>query len=393
MALSGAASADEPAFTSLDILGPERPYYRLESASVRFTHYDQRGRGYQSRAGPPYGPGDQRLWVEQPQAELVFKQGDKITHRVWVPVDIVTAASPDAIDIVSTSSARNEAASIDWTTTYTPSPRASLFARVLFHAEENYHSWVLGLGGSYSFAEDNTVVSVNGNQVIDWFDQYHISGKFGPHGARSSTNGNIGVTQLLSPTTIANLNYGLTVQQGQLSNTWNIVPVSDRRTVVQELLPRRRIRHAFVGRLAQYLPWDGAFKGSYRFYIDDWGIRAHTFDFELDQRLAWFAFAGVYYRVHAQTGASFYTTSVAPDSMVGWVGVPGEGTPKGAKIKTADSDLAGLVAQSIGFKGTFDFPSPLPFARAMKVELLLERYFRSNDLAVTVYSCGTGFTF
>ena len=369
-----APAPSAPLFTDADILAKPPPLFRLESVAVRYTRFDQSGNGYQSRAGKPGGPGSEEMRVEQPQLEVVIKQGAHLTHRVWIPVDVVTAASPDAIDVVSTASRRNEAASVDWTATYAKD-HSSASIRNGHHEEENYRSWNSGLSGTHSFAEDNTVVSAGANVVLDWFDRYTLAGTHDGHNARSSINFNAGVTQLLSPTTVAHVDYGYTIQEGMLSNGWNIVP-TPQGAFQLEKLPAERGRHAFVGRIAQHLPWNGAVHGSYRFYVDTFGILAHTFEVELHQRLASFARLRFNYRYHTQTGADFFRTSV----------------PLGAPIfATADSDLALLHAHSVGVKGTFDFP--VSFARTLHADLAVERYFRSNDLRVSVYSCGLGLLF
>jgi hypothetical protein len=363
-----------PLFTDGDILAKPAPYFRLDSAEVRYTRFDQSGTGYQSRAGKPGGPGSEEMRVEQPQLEVVIKQGAHLTHRVWIPVDVVTAASPDAIDVVTTASRRNEAASVDWTATYARD-HTTASIRNGHHEEENYRSWNSGLALTRAFAEDNTVVSAGVNVVLDWFDRYTLKGAHDGHNARSSINFNAGVTQLLSPTTVAHLDYGYTVQEGQLSNGWNIVP-TPQGAFQLEKLPAERGRHAFVARIAQHLPWSGAVHGSYRFYVDTFGIAAHTVEVELHQRIASFARLRFNYRYHTQTGADFFRTSV----------------PLGAPIfATADSDLAPLHAQTVGVKGTFDFP--VSFARTLHADLAVERYFRSNDLRVSVYSCGLGILF
>jgi hypothetical protein len=374
-AADDAASAPSaPLFTDADILAKPPPMFRLESVAIRYTRFDQSGTGYQSRAGKPGGPGSEEMRVEQPQLEVVVKQGKHLTHRVWIPVDVVTAASPDAIDVVSDASRRNEAASVDWTATYAKD-HTTASIRNGHHEEENYRSWNTGLGGTRAFAEDNTVVSAGANVVLDWFDRYTLAGAHDGHNARSSINFNAGLTQLLSPTTVAHVDYGYTIQEGVLSNGWNIVP-TPQRAFQLEKLPAERGRHAFVGRIAQHLPWSGAVHGSYRFYIDTFGIVAHTFEVELHQRLASFARLRFNYRYHTQTGADFFRTSV----------------PLGAPVfATADSDLAPLHAQTIGVKGTFDFP--VTFARTLHADLAVERYFRSNDLRVSVYSCGLGLLF
>jgi hypothetical protein len=369
-----AGTGGPPLFSDAEILGRPPPYFRLESVALGFAHFNQQGEGYQSRAGPLLGRGSEALTVEQPQLEVVLRQGEHLTHRFWLPVDIVTAASPDAVDVVSAASRSNEAAALDWTATYSSDQKSQLYTRNGFHAEENYRSWNTGLGGAYSFAEDNTVLSASVNETIDWFDQYLTTGKHNGHTSRSATTFSLGVTQLLSPTTLVHLDYGITAQQGQLSNTWNSLPMTDG-TRGEEILPSLRRRHAMVARIGQWLPWNGALKGSYRFYGDDWGMVAHTAEVELSQRLAPFSVLRLNYRLHHQTGVDFFTTLAARE----------------ANTRTADSDLAELWAQTIGVKSTFTFP--VSFARALRVDVGFERYFRSNDLRVSVYSCALAFLF
>jgi Protein of unknown function (DUF3570) len=375
-ALAAGAVADDPPspFTDADILDKPPPYFRVEAVNVRFTEFDQAGHGYQSRAGPVGGPGDEALTVQQPQLEVIAKQGDKITHRLWVPVDVVTNASPDAIDVISTASHNNFAGSIDYTMTYKATPETSAAVRIGAHNEENFRSWNLGFSLVRSFAEDNTVLEASANEVADWFDRFTLAGDHDGQVARSSSNGNLGLTQLLSPTTIAHLDYGITIQHGQLSNGWNIVPLTSG-DVALEILPGSRTRQAFVGRVAQWLPWNGAAHAFYRFYADDWGIRAHTLEFELHQRLSRISYLRATYRFHRQTGASFFTTRSAP----------------GFTTATADSDLAPFDAQTLGVMGAVDVP--VRFARNLHADVSVERYFRTNDLRVSVYSCGLGFLF
>jgi hypothetical protein len=379
-----AAAVAVPSFTDLEILDKPAPYFRIEQVNLRYTHFDQSGTGYQSRAGIsalgiPFparrgGPGSEWETVEQPQAEIIARQGDRITHRIWLPADVVTAASPDAIDVVSTASRTNESGSIDWTTTYKASNETSLSVRSGMHNEENWTSWTVGFVFAHSFAEDNTVLEAGVSQITDWFDKLKLDGEHDGHTSRSSSGATVGLTQILTPTTIAHADYGLTLQRGQLSNGWNIVPLTTG-DVALEILPKTRLRHALAGRLAQWLPWNGAVHGFYRFYIDDWGIRAHTFEVELYQRVSRISYLRLNYRYHLQTGADFFTTRVAPTFTVA----------------TADSDLAPLDAQTLGVKGAVDLP--VSFAKNLHADLAVERYFRSNDLRVSVYSCGLGFLF
>lgn len=380
--LLGLASADVQAQEAAspqtqgawDILEPAPPYFRIEAVNVAFTHFDQRGRGFQSRAGPASGPGSQELMVEQPQAEVIARQGENISHRIWIPIDIVTAASPDAIDVVSTASKYNEAGSFDWTVAYEDAGLVGAF-RTGFHSEENFHSWNAGLAVELPFAQENTVVAASFNNVFDWFDDYELDGSHSGHVTRNALNANLGVTQLLSPTTIAHAEVGSTVQTGDLSNGWNIVPLTDG-SIVQESLPAERFRNALVARIGQYLPLDAVLRGSYRFYADDWGLVAHTGEFDLQKRLSSFSRLLLSYRIHDQSSVDFFTTRSSPNAK-------GE--------RTADSDLDAFTSQTFGFAGIFDFP--VEFAKTLHLDFGVDRYVRSNDLEAMIFSVGTGLLF
>jgi hypothetical protein len=349
---------------------------RLESVTTRITAFDQFGTGYQAQGGPtPTSPGPERAVILEPELELVMTQGDRLTHRVFVPVDVVTSASPDAIDVVSAASRHVEGGSIDWTTSYKATRAWELSIRNALRLEEPFRSWHSGLGVRRSFADEATVVSAGVLDVFDWFDRFGIDGHRHGHADRNGTTGSVSLTQVLTPTTVANVNYGVTVMEGELGNTWNSVPLStgDRGA---EILPARRTRHALVARASQWLPWNGALRLYYRFYADDWGIVAHSAEGHLMQRLTPELYVGGYYRFHRQSGAYFFTTLANDDGS----------------LRVADSDLAPLDSQTIGGKVVIDLPMTGSI-RALHLELAVERYVRSNDLQMNIVSWSTGFRF
>jgi hypothetical protein len=375
-----AVHADE--LSSEEILGRPRPFV-IDSIRARFTHFDQEGRGYQSQAdrAGPYSPGLETATIEQPQLEVVAQQG-KFTHRLWVPIDVITAASPDAIDgwpppdTVTEASHTNVAGSLEVATTYHKDRDTDVTVHAGFHLEAPFRSWDAGVAWARGFAEQNTVLSASLNQIFDWLDAFDIHGLRVGRDFRSSTNANLGITQLLSPTTVGHLDYGVTVQLGQLSNTWNVVPLSTN-MIDQERLPSLRHRHAFVARLVQALPWHGIVKGMYRFYVDDWGVLAHTFELQLYQRLARWFYLKVNWRVHTQTAPWFWTLSADPN----------------AAARTADSDLAALTAQTFGVMAALDTPLRTRLLRELHVDFGYERYFRTNSLSANIYTCSLGFRF
>ena len=60
---------------------------------------------------------------------------------------------------------------LDTLTTYRWDRATDLTMRAALHIEEPFESWIVGLGASRSFAEDNTVVGASVNQVLDWFER------------------------------------------------------------------------------------------------------------------------------------------------------------------------------------------------------------------------------
>lgn len=374
------ARADGDSIDAARILGPHDDGIQITSVAMRLTAYEQDGHGYQSKAGPIEGPGSERLTVFEPQLEVRARQGDRLTHRIWIPVDIVTSASANAIDraqppdVISTASQKNEAGSIEWAVNYKATPTMDLTFRSGAHLEEDFRSWLVGMSVSQSLFEQNTVLTLGLLSSLDWFDRFDLDGTR-PGVARRSTNtGSLAITQVLSPTTIVSASYGVTMQTGELGNTWNIVPIQGG-TVDHELLPTTRLRHAIVGRVAQALPWNAVLKGYYRLYSDDWSILAHTFEAELLQHVAKSFYVGVGYRHHTQSGASFFTTSADPSAL----------------LRTADSDLARLDSNSI--TGRMGIDVPRRNEGTLHFDVAYERYVRTNDLAANIFTCSTAILF
>jgi hypothetical protein len=276
---------------------------------------------------------------------------------------------------MSSASRQNEAVNFDLGTTYHANASTDASLRAAVHVEEPFRSFQLGTGASYAFAEDNAVLSTSLNQTLDEFDHFDFHGTRMGRVYRSSSNANLGLTQLLSETTVAHLGYGVTAQAGELSNTWNAVPLSNGK-LGRERLPHHRYRHAADARIAQALPWGAAFHGSYRFYADSWSVLAHTFEGSLLQRLTRAFYLRFSYRFHSQDSPSFWSSAAAPT----------------AKYRTADSDLAELRAHTLGGGAALDFAS-VGAVQNLHIDLGYDRYFRTNDLRVNVYTCGVGFRF
>ncbi|MDR3684728.1 MAG: DUF3570 domain-containing protein, partial [Geothrix sp.] len=97
--------------------------------------------------------------------------------------------------------------------------------------------------------------------------------------------------------------------KGDLDEPYLIVPAGS--TTVAEHRPDTRVRDAYFIKQAHHFEWSGALKTSYRYYRDDWGIRAHTLDFTYDQHLddSWILTPSL--RFYTQSAATFYGAKFA----------------------------------------------------------------------------------
>jgi hypothetical protein len=118
-----------------------------------------------------------------------------------------------------------------------------------------------------------------------------------------------GVTQLLSRTSLLQLNYTVGRDIGYLTDPYKLVSVVDNTgTPVQILFEKRpdeRLRQALYARSVTAFGKD-VLNASYRYYWDDWGVRAHTVDlrYRFDQG-GWYLEPHLRHSVQSQA-ADFY---------------------------------------------------------------------------------------
>src|SRR5262249_17340613 len=162
--------------------------WRVEDVELRTTYITQRGHGFQSQDGPLGTPGSEAMGVFEPYALVRVRQSDTITHEITVPVDIISAASPDAVDATTSASRRNESVDLDVRSTIKLSERDTLTTRLGGHYEEPMSSGWLGAGLRRGLADDNAAIGVNANITIDGFDDHDHYGDYLGKTARHNFN-------------------------------------------------------------------------------------------------------------------------------------------------------------------------------------------------------------
>jgi hypothetical protein len=123
----------------------------------------------------------------------------------------------------------------------------------------------------------------------------------------------LGGTWILGERDLVDLSASLMKQSGYLDDPYKIVPVGTPGNFVEmpEHRPDSRNRKAIVAKYGHYFLWGGALKATYRYYWDDWSLKAHTLELQYDHRLNedWLVSPTV--RLYTQSAASFWGNTFA----------------------------------------------------------------------------------
>lgn len=114
----------------------------------------------------------------------------------------------------------------------------------------------------------------------------------------------LGMSQVLTPTLIASLDYEAILDDGFLNNPYRSARVLG--ASVPERYPDTRTSHALALRTLKYWPGRWSTRADYRYFTDTWDIRAHTVElgFNTYLRKGWLLEG--HYRFYTQGSASFY---------------------------------------------------------------------------------------
>lgn len=369
--------------------GQDRPVewgeWEVEQMAFRFAVFQQEGHGYQSQAElDASGRGTEHAWIFQPILSALVRQDRSTTHSLTLPIDVVTAASPDALnpDVRTNASRENEAAGLDLVTTVRAEEDLTYQLHIGFHFEEYWGSGQVGGAVLHSFADDNATLRLGVETIFDSFDPLQPDGVDpGPVVNRFGTAVTGSISQLLSPTTIVSGSYTFTAQFGHLETTYNSVPVEGGGRLADRY-PRNRGRHTLTGELRQAIPDTDTYLGvSYRFYADTFGALAHSAMLTATQYVGdlWLR---AHYRFHHQDAPGFWMASAPSADAPSWL------------LRTADSDLETLDAHEagLGVRWFFDRRGALT-ALSSYVQLGYVAYLRTNGLVMHVGSLDFGVGF
>lgn len=374
-------------------LKPRSERAHIDSAAARFSFYLQRGTGFQSQDGwsatDPGATGRSDIEVYQTALSLGIA-GKRWRQDVTATVDVVTGASIDAIDVMTSASAVNTAYDFKAATSVAASDNDTIKIRYGGHVEEEWSAGSGGLEYQRELWKDNITLSGSFNGTFDSFGAYGIDGVRTGTGTRTTLNGNVGYSQVLTPTLVGTLSYGITHQRGLLGAPWNSAPVLDTAAAGQqridnvvvgrtrESLPSRRLRHAFAGSLAKHFPGTKtSVHANYRYYFDTFDLQAHSGSVSAFQWVHRRAYIGGSYRLHWQSGVDFFSKGVRHSNF-----------QLGDDV-TADNDLDRFIANE-GRAMLVVFIRPPGSGRGppQQIDVGYTLYVRSNDLVVHMPTVG-----
>jgi len=176
-----------------------------------------------------------------------------------------------------------------------------------FSNESDYESYGVSLNDAINFNDKNTTlafgVSQNFDQVrhadrVTWSDKY-------------STEGMVGITQLLSPKTTFNATFTFGNDSGYLNDPYRVIDFSLSGFAYPEVRPSHRNKEVLFFDLNHFFDCANAAGDlSYRLYHESYGIVAHTVEATWTQHLGKYVILEPLARFYEQSAADFYHTSV-----------------------------------------------------------------------------------
>lgn len=264
--------------------------------------------------------------VVQPMLDGMFDVGARGTVNAHFLVDAITSASAGsgAANAAAFTERRYEGggsytheldgpAALQWL------DKLRLAGDTKYSTESDYRSFYAGARVEADVAQKNAVIGFGGGVATDSISNAGAQSPLGgpllqcsnastalaDHCALTTYSGFVSASQILSKTALVGVTYDIAKLDGYQANPYRQVITNG--GLYPELHPNQRLRHAIAisGRLHIPATHTTAI-GAYRYYRDDWHIRAHTPELRLVQEIGPLADASVRYRYYRQTGAFFY---------------------------------------------------------------------------------------
>ena len=289
-----------------------------------------------------YQDSGSRMRVSSPALYMLAPIREDWVFEVGAVYDNMSGASPYYHTVLSGASGKgihDERTAADVTVTKYFANRTSVGLRYAYSTENDYKSNAMGLTVRHATPDQNTTFTIGAGYATD--EIFPTTGPvFTAH--KRTADFVVGVGQVFTPRDVAQVNLYYAQQNGYLTDPYKAFwGVDVRPTTRTQWAGLFRWNHFFEGP-------DAALRSSYRYYSDDWGVKAHTFQFEWAQDLknGWTLTPSLRYTT--QGAADFYYDPVY-DPLLGPPFPPGYlQNPKGPW--TSDQRLSAFGAFTPGVK-------------------------------------------
>jgi len=306
----------------------------LEETNIVSSYYNQNG----NHSAVTGGNGTEKVTDISNGIELKFVSSDFLGHKYTLTtglgIDHHTAASSAYVS-------KTGASSTGGTRVY-PSVNYSVENKkgtvvgfgAYYSGEYNYHSFALdanyahkiGMGGELSSKVSAymdkvkliypselipTPVVTSPTAITSASGRTYNSGGQGeennrtPSSPRNTYTGSVVYSQIINKNLQASVLVDLVAQHGYLSLPFHRVYFTDA-SVQVENLPNQRNKIPIGLRVNYFLGDNIIFRSYYRYFTDDWGIKAHTASLEIPVKITPFFSVSPFYRYYTQTASNYF---------------------------------------------------------------------------------------
>jgi hypothetical protein len=232
--------------------------------------------------------------------------------------------------------------------------------------ESDYDSTFFGVRGEIALDDKNTVLALGLGRNFDSISN-GAGGVADQHEKMNGGSSSLSLVQLLTPRLYATFVYDFMDLHGYQANIYRRVSGSD--TPAAERVPDLRLRHALFAGLRGFRPESvTTWVLGYRFYVDDWGILAHTLEARVIQELVPGLELRARYRFYLQNAADFYEDRYSKDQVDNDPYITDDAKLSAYHCQILGGQLAAALSL-FGVEGSWS---------TMRVDLIVERILQTN---------------
>ncbi|KAF2337840.1 DUF3570 domain-containing protein [Flavobacterium nitrogenifigens] len=365
----------------VDSTGYKSRKLKVEEVNLVSSYYSQNG----NHSAVTGGIGTQKLTdiANTIDVKLVKygETGIKHTFDIEAGIDHYTSASSDMIDLSANSSASSSDNRFYPSLTYlreNEQKGRTIGIGVSSSTEFDYQSF----GGNISFSQKSK--DRNGEftaRLQTFIDQLKLiqpielrdpnSEGYGSAN-RNTFAGTLSYSQVINQRLQVMLVGDVISQNGYLSLPFHRVYFADG-SVHQEKMPDTRLKIP-IGLRANYFMGDNIIiRAYYRYYTDDWNLKAHTADLEIPVKLTQAFSLSPFYRYYSQSAAKYFK--------------PYGGHTAADEFYTSNYDLSKFNSSFLGMGLKFTPPAGIFGLKHWNtLEIRYGHYTRSNDLTSDIVS-------